>query len=121
VLARSEAVSPACAQEDLRPDLVPRRVDILPGADRGQARYAVQVRNVGATDSGAFELRLDVAGRPPVSGTVAPLTTGATRVVALAGPACAAGDAVTVMVDAGGEVDEVDEAGNALTTPCPPA
>src|SRR4051812_19046271 len=39
VLARSSAVSPTCAQEDLRADLVPRSLDVLPASDPGQRRY----------------------------------------------------------------------------------
>jgi hypothetical protein len=121
VLARSEALSAPCAQDDLRPDPVARRIELLPTAEPGTARYAVQVRNAGATDSGAFALRLDVAGHPPQSATVLPLAAGETRTVSLLAPACEPGGAVTATVDADGQVDEADEAANVLTIACPPA
>jgi CARDB len=119
VLARSSAVSPTCTQEDLRPDLVPRALDVLPGADPGLRRYAIVVRNAGGSASGASALRLDVSGGRSASADVPPLAPGETTTVAIAAPACVPGDDVAVVVDPAGAVDESDEDGNVLAVPCP--
>ena len=119
VLEQDETISSACTQDDLRPDLAPRRIDIAPASDTGQRRYGVTVRNVGATASGAFGIRLDLPGRPSVSAATAGLGAGESRVVVVTAPACAPGDTVTAVVDPAGVVDEADEDANALTVACP--
>jgi hypothetical protein len=119
VVARARAVSPPCAQPDLRPDLVPRRLEALPAA-AGLRRYAVVVRNAGAGAAGASTLQLDVGGAASVSAPVPALAPGEARSVAVTGPACVAGLGVTATVDAGDAVDEADEAANVLAAPCPP-
>jgi CARDB protein len=121
VLARSSTVSASCAQNDLRPDLVPRSLDVLPAPDRRQRRYAVAVRNAGASASGASQLRLDVAGRESSLADVPPLDAGETTSVAVLGPACVPGDPVVAVLDPAGHVDESDEDANALEVACPPA
>jgi hypothetical protein len=70
VLDQDDAVSAVCIQDDLRPDLVPRRIDVQPAAGtRASSRYGVLVRNAGATASGAFGVRLDVPGLPSATAT----------------------------------------------------
>ncbi len=120
VLDQDDAVSAVCIQDDLRPDLVPRRIDVQPGAgDTGQHRYGVLVRNAGATASGAFGVRLDVPGLPSATATATALGSGESRVVTVTAPACAPGDTVTAVVDPAGLVDEADEDANVVSVACP--
>jgi len=120
VLDQDDAVSTVCSQDDLRPDLVPRRIDVQPAAgDTGQHRYGVLVRNAGATASGAFGVRLDVPGLPSATATATALGSGESRVVTVTAPACAPGDTVTAVVDPAGLVDEADEDANAVSVACP--
>jgi len=120
VLDQDDAVSTVCSQDDLRPDLVPRRIDVQPAAgDTGQHRYGVLVRNAGATASGAFGVRLDVPGLPSATATATALGSGESRVVTVTAPACAPGDTVTAVVDPAGPVDEADEDANVVSVACP--
>ena len=120
VLDQDDAVSTVCSQDDLRPDLVPRRIDVQPAAgDTGQHRYGVLVRNAGATASGAFGVRIDVPGLPSATATATALGSGESRVVTVTAPACAPGDTVTAVVDPAGLVDEADEDANAVSVACP--
>jgi subtilase family serine protease len=120
VLDQDDAVSAVCSQDDLRPDLVPRRIDVQPAAgDTGQHRYGVLVRNAGATASGAFGVRLDVPGLPSATATATALGSGESRVVTVTAPACAPGDTVTAVVDPAGLVDEADEDANVVSVACP--
>ena len=121
VLARSSAVSPSCAQEDMRPDLVPRTLDVLPAPDPGRRRYAVLVRNAGASASGPAQLRLDVAGRASATADVPPLDAGESTTVAVIAAACTPGDPVVAVLDPAGHVDEADEDGNTIEVACPSA
>jgi len=120
VLDQDDAVSAVCIQDDLRPDLVPRRIDVQPVAgDTGLHRYGVLVRNAGATASGAFGVRLDMPGLPSATATATALGSGESRVVTVTAPACAPGDTVTAVVDPAGLVDEADEDANVVSVACP--
>ena len=57
MLRSTRATSAACRQPDMRPDLEPLRVEVLPGADADTRRYRVVVRNAGRTDAGAVRRR----------------------------------------------------------------
>ena len=76
VVKSSRVTSENCRQPDMRPDLVPRRVDVLPGPDADTRRYAVVVRNGGRTDAGPFGLTLSLAGEPPLPLAVPGLVAG---------------------------------------------
>jgi len=120
VLARSSAVSPSCAQEDVRADLAPRSLDVLPAPDPAQRSYAVLVRNAGASSGAASQLRLDVSGRPSVLADVPPLEPGESTTVSVLAPACVPGDPIVAVVDPAGHVDESDEDDNTVEAVCPP-
>jgi hypothetical protein len=119
VVARSQVVSAACLQPDLRPDLVARRLDVGPGPDPALDRYAVLVRNAGGGAAGASAVRLDVPGRPATLAPVPPLAAGESRRVVLTAPACAAGAVVAATVDATAVIAESDEAANVISAACP--
>jgi hypothetical protein len=113
VLRSTRARSGTCRQPDMRPDLTPLRVEVLPGADAGTRRYRVVVRNAGRSDAGAFDVALgDGVER------ITALAAGAQRAVTLTGPACADGTPITV--DPGDLVDERDEDDNVLVPVCLP-
>jgi hypothetical protein len=120
VLARSRTLSAGCAQPDLRPDLVARRLDVAPSPDPALDRYAVLVRNAGGGAADASAVRLDVPGREPALAPVPALAAGESRRLVLTAPACAAGAALAATVDATGVVAESDEAANVITALCPP-
>jgi hypothetical protein len=119
LLDQDDAVSAVCAQDDLRPDLVPRRIDDQPPAAGPQRGYGVLVRNTGGSASGAFAVRVDVPGAPSATVTTAALGPGESRVVTVTAAACAPGDTVNAVVDATALVDEADEDGNVLSVACP--
>ena len=116
-VAQLRRVTRVCRQPDLRPDLVPRRLQVGK-AGSGAGRYVVRLANSGASASGAFSVVVVVNGVALPGMTVANLQPGAATRVEIAGPGCAPGSAVTVRVDADGHVDERDETGNELARPC---
>jgi hypothetical protein len=111
VLRTSRRTSKACRQPDLRPDLVPLRVETEPGPDAETVRYRVVVRNRGRTDAGAFDVAYGEAFR-----SVGGIPARRQRTVTFTGPPCAAD--TTVTVDPGELVDERDEDDNVLLAVC---
>ena len=119
VVVRSQALSAACAQPDLRPDLVGRRLGVAPAADPALALYDVVVRNGGGGPAAASAVRLDVPGGPPALVPVPALVAGESRRLVVTAPACAPGSTLAATVDATGVVPESDEAANVITAACP--
>jgi len=117
-IASARRVSAVCEQPDLRPDLMPLRVDVLAAADAARS-YVVPVRNTGATAAGPFAVLLTVAGRELPAQTVPGLAPGERVSLTWTAPACAPGSTIAVEVDAEGAVDESDEADDALVRGCP--
>src|SRR4051812_43338898 len=120
VLKSARALSPACRQADLRPDLAATRLDVQRGTDAATRRYAVTVRNGGRSAAGPFSIGLRSGDRDLDPLEVPGLAAGETRTVGITGPACAEGDPIVVTVDAGDEVEERGEGDNVLTAVCPP-
>ena len=119
VVKSAREVSATCRQPDLRPDLAPRRVDVLPGPDADTRRYAVTVRNDGRTDADPFRATLRAGEDQPITLAVLGLATGAQRVVTFTAPPCTAGTPLTVTLDTDEAVDEGDEDDNVLVAACP--
>jgi CARDB len=113
--------SASCRQPDLRPDLEPRRVDVLPAADPDTRRYAVLLRNDGRTDAPPFAATLAIGEDQPVATPVLGMPAGIQGTVTFVAPACRAGSRLTVALDPDEAVDERDEDDNVLATPCPAA
>lgn len=113
--------TPVCALLELRPDLlVSRLVSMTPlGTQPGQAAYIAAIRNRGVTAAGPFSVALSVAGGPPVTRSLSGLGAATSRHVQLVGPACTAGQAVTITVDPAHKVPDYDPADNSLTLACP--
>lgn len=118
-LASARRMTSICRQPDLRPDLMPLRVDLVPGAGPSTQRYVVPVRNSGTTAAGPFAVALTVGGQALPAQTVAGLAPGARAEVVWSGPPCAPGSTIAVRADADGAIDESDEADNDLVRGCP--
>jgi hypothetical protein len=118
VLARSRSTSRPCRQPDMRPDIAAPQIEVGPAFAPESRRYAVTVRNGGRTAAGPFAVALAVGGTAPARLTVAGLEPGERRTVVLTGPACAAGEPLTVTVDPDDAVDERDEEDNVLVAAC---
>jgi hypothetical protein len=119
VLKSARVTSAGCRQPDMRPNLRPQRVDVLPGADTATRRYEVTLRNDGRTDALPFSATLAVGDEEPMAVAVLGLLAGAQQVVTFTGPPCTAGSQLTATLDPSEAVDERDEADNVLVTPCP--
>jgi hypothetical protein len=114
-LRTAKLTSGTCRQPDMRPNLVPLRVDVVPGAaEEEPARYLVTLRNAGRTAAGPFAVALDSGPRADVLGVAA----GETQVVTLTGPACAAGAPLSVTLDPDALIDERVEHDNVLDAAC---
>lgn len=114
VTRRAHARTAACAQPDLRPNLVAGALTAVLDAAPGLAIYTLTVRNAGRSAAGASSVRVG-------SGTaeIGPLGPGARIDVPVIALACAPGTPIVVRVDADGRVDESDERRNARRRPCP--
>lgn len=118
VLERAVRAAPLCHQAELRPDLLVSSIATgAVGADGG-ATYVVTVRNAGATGTGSFVVGLTVGAEPALHATVAGLGAGQSRRLAVAGPPCPPGGALTAVADAGRAVPEASESNNARSVPC---
>ena len=116
-LRTTTRTSSPCLQPDPRPELVLGGLDIAPkGTD--QAFYTVSVSNDGRSAAAPFTVTVTVDGTvlPPL--TLGPLEAGARGQGTTAGARCTPGSMVTVTVDAGGAVDESDEADDVVGRPC---
>ena len=104
----------ACAQPDLRPNLVPGALTGLFDARPGLAIYRLVVRNTGRSPAGPFGVRVGSA-----TTEVAGLAPQQERTILVLGPICLAGTTTLAVVDADGRVDESVESGNAAPRRCP--
>jgi hypothetical protein len=120
VLRRSRAVSPPCRQPDMRPNLIPARIDVAAPVANAPAHYLVTVRNGGRSASGPFAVALTGGELALAPMTLPGLAAGERRTLTFTGPACAAGAALTATVDPALAVDERDEHDNVLIATCPP-
>jgi hypothetical protein len=116
-LRTTTRTSSACVQPDPRAELVLGGLAIAPkGAD--QAVYTFSVTNDGRSAADPFTVTLTVDGTVLAPLTLGPLAVGARQEGTITGARCTAGSIVTVTVDAGGAVDESDEADDVVQRPC---
>jgi CARDB len=115
----ARVTSAACRQPDMRPDLQPQGVEVLPVADADKRRYLVTLRNDGRSDALPFAATLAVGDEQLEPLSVLGLAAGTRQFVAFTGPPCTEGSQLTVTLDPGEAVDERDEDDNVLVTPCP--
>lgn len=114
IVGRAQARTPACAQPDLRPNLVPGTLTAILDAQPGIAIYTLVVRNSGRSAAGAFAVRVGSG-----SAEVGALDPGEQRTVAVIALACAPGESIVARVDADRRVEEAAERGNATRRRCP--
>ena len=120
VVDRAARRTRACRQPDHRADLVIERVSILEGTQPGTKLYIVRVANDGDSEAPLFATALEVNETVlPQETTEAPLAEGEWTDLEFEGPPCESGSSLVARTDTGGAVDEVDEADNGLTVPCP--
>lgn len=118
-LALTTRSTSVCALLETRPDLLVSRLVSVTSTAPGQAAYVAAIRNRGVTAAGPFSVTLSVAGGSPVTRSLSGLGARTSRRVRLVGPACTAGQAVTITVDPAGKVPDYDPANNSLTLDCP--
>ncbi len=116
VLRTARRTTPACEQDDRRPDLAPGALTAEPGPEPGTLRYRLEVRNEGAGPAGPSAVELDVGGTV-VRTALGRLAVGRLALAELVAPACAA--PVGVRLDPDDAVLESDEADNLASLPCP--
>jgi hypothetical protein len=110
--------SAACEVADPRPDLVLGGLDAV-ATSGGNAAYTVAVSNEGHSDAAPFAVTVTVGGVTSDPVILGPLVAGDRGSGAVAAPRCAAGETVTVTLDAANAVDESDEDENVVQRPCP--
>jgi hypothetical protein len=119
LLRRAQRPTPICRQPDPRPDLRAGALTRVAGLGPAAATYLLTVENTGRGAAGPFDVVLAEDGMPQPPVRVDGLAAGATRVVSVPGPACAAGATVRFVLDPGAAVAESDEADDVVDRPCP--
>jgi hypothetical protein len=114
VVRRASGRTPACVQQDLRPDLVPGALEAAPHVQPGLAIYTLVVRNDGRSAAGPFSVRVGSA-----LAEVAALQAGEQRAVPVIALACDPRRPIRVSVDADGRVEESVERANRARRRCP--
>lgn len=114
IVKRAHARTSACAQPDLRPNLVPGALTAILHAQPGIAIYTLVVRNTGRSTASASGVRVGSGGAE-----VGPLDPGEQRTVTVLALPCDPGATIIARVDADRRVEESRERGNATRRRCP--
>ena len=114
IVRRAHARTAACAQPDMRPNLVPGPLTAILDAQPGIAIYALVVRNTGRSTASPFAVRVGTG-----SAEIESLGPGEARTVAVLALACRPGETIVARVDADRRVEESAERGNASRRRCP--
>jgi hypothetical protein len=114
LVRRTERRTAACAQPDMRPNLVPGPLTGVFDVRPGLAVYRLVVRNTGRAAAPPFGVRVG-GGTAEVAG----LAPQQERTVLVIAPICLAGTATPTAVDVDGRVDESSERENAGARRCP--
>ena len=119
-LRTTRRTSATCRQPDPGADLAVGGVGAR-DAGSGRYQYAVEVRNLGNGDAGAFEVALTVGAAQQPTETVESLAAGARTSVTFVGPKCSPGEQLTVQLDPTGQVPESDRGNDRKVVQCPVA
>jgi hypothetical protein len=114
LVRRTERRTVACAQPDMRPNLVAGPLTGIFDARPGLAVYTLVVRNTGRSAAPPFGVRVG-GGTAEVAG----LAPQQERTVLVIAPICLAGTTTPTAVDVDGRVDEASERENAVARRCP--
>jgi hypothetical protein len=116
LLERTRRTSRACRQYEEVPNLTSAVVGADPGSVPGVVRYLMRIANTGIAPAEDVQARLSVDGGAVDTVTIASLEPGASRDVAVVGPACTS--SVSSMADPDGVIVESSEDDNAHTVDC---
>jgi hypothetical protein len=116
LLERTRRTSRVCRQFDEVPNLTSAVAGYGPTKVPGVVRYLMRIANTGAAPAVDAEARLSVDGDVVDTVTIPSLEPGASRDVAVLGPACTS--SVSSIADPGGVIVESSEDDNAHTVDC---
>jgi CARDB len=116
LVERTRRTSRACRQFDEVPNLTSAVAGVAPTQVAGVVRYLLRVANTGVAPAVDVGLRLSVDGGVVDTVTIASLEPGASREVAVLGPACTS--SVSSLADPDGVIVESSEDDNAHTVDC---
>ena len=109
--------SQECRQDGALPNLAVTGVKARPGRAAGTEEYAIQMANTGSAAARGVLVDLFVDGAGADAAEVDLIEPGETVEVRIDGPACLR--QLRAVVDRAGELNEVSEDDNALTSGCP--
>jgi hypothetical protein len=112
-VARARRYSSACRQGDHRANLKVKALSL-----EGRHDYVVLVANTGRTETGPFELQVEVGDQLLEPVTLESLGPREQRLVTVRGPRCEPGTEMTATADPADAVDERNEDDNAFTATC---
>jgi hypothetical protein len=121
VLATAIRQSAACAQRELRPDVLVKSVAVtaIPHKPHKQ-RYTAVIANAGASSAGPFEVLFTPGdGSASQTHTVTRIDPHTSRRLSFVGPLCTSASPPTVVADSADQVDDSDRDNNAMTVTCP--
>jgi hypothetical protein len=112
-VARARRHSGSCRQPDHRPNLKLKALSL-----EGRHNYVALVANTGRTETGPFELQVEVGDQLLEPVTLESLGPREQRLVTVRGPRCQSGTEMTATADPADAVDERNEDDNAFTATC---
>jgi hypothetical protein len=112
-VARAPRYSSACRQGDHRANLKVKALSL-----EGRHDYVVLVANTGRTETGPFELQVEVGDQLLEPVTLESLGPREQRLVTVRGPRCEPGTEMTATADPADAVDERNEDDNAFAATC---
>jgi hypothetical protein len=116
LVERTRRTSRSCRQFDEMPNLTSAVTGSGPTKVPGVVRYVMRIANTGVAPAVDFDARLSVDGGVVDTVTIASLEPGASRDVAVMGPACTS--SVSSVADPDGVIVESSEDDNAHTLTC---
>jgi hypothetical protein len=121
VLSTVTRMSPACAQRELRPDLVMRSITVTAIPNRPHRDlYTALIDNTGNSAAGPFSVLFAPAdGSAATTRQISLLSAHSHRQISFIGPLCTAAAAPTITADSALQVADLNRSDNALVATCP--
>lgn len=116
LIERQAATSPVCRQGGSLPNVRVGALERLPGPTPDTARYVVSVVNRGAAVAPRLEVSLLVDGAEVDTREMGKVGARSRREIAFVGPACTS--EITVALDPGDKLRELDKRDNMRSFPC---
>jgi len=108
-----------CEQPDERPKLVVAEITASPHSGSTNADYEITIRNEGRGPADSFAAVFSVAGVAQPTIQVPALAAASSTVLDVSAPICTPGDAVEVVLDPQGQIEEAQGGGLPQRTECP--